>query len=237
MTGSKIIVALDLENIQEVRRLVSGLHPSLCRLKIGPVLFTRYGPALIEELMKQGYAIFLDLKFHDIPNTVAEACKAAVDLGVWMISLHISGGRAMLDAVHKIIRQSHALTKPLLIGITVLTSFDEQDLHAIGINAKMNDQVLRLAQLGMNCGLDGVVSSAQEVRQLRKTVPQALLVTPGIRLKEDKAADQKRVFTPKEAIEQGSDFLVIGRSITHAENPVQRLETIIQEIQKLDEPA
>jgi orotidine-5'-phosphate decarboxylase len=231
VSNSKIIVALDLENIQQTRQLVAGLDPKMCRLKVGPVLFTRYGAALIEGLVSQQFSVFLDLKFHDIPQTVSEACRVAVDLGVWMLSLHIAGGPAMLESVRQVMEKSQAATKPLLVGITVLTSLDEHDLQLLGINEKVEDNVLRLARFGMAHGLDGVVSSAKEVAMLRSALPKhSVLVTPGIRLKEDANSDQKRVVTPKEAIDNGADFLVIGRSITHATNPLQQLEMISKEV-------
>jgi orotidine-5'-phosphate decarboxylase len=230
----KTIVALDFDSIHPTRNLVAQLNPKLCRLKVGPVLFTRYGPALIEELIKQQFSVFLDLKFHDIPQTVAEACRAATELGVWMMTLHIAGGPAMIEMSLQAIDKVNSSKKPLLVGITALTSLDENDLRAIGITESVEEYVMRLAKLGIQCGLQGVVSSAKETPFLKKALGNtAIFVTPGIRLKSDEASDQKRILTPKDAVLNGADYLVIGRSITQAQNPLLKLQEINQEIKEV----
>jgi len=225
----KIIVALDLEDKNQLKTLISQLNPALCRLKIGKTLFTHYGPELIKQLHLQGFEIFLDLKFHDIPQQVAGACYEGAALGVWMLNVHASGGLQMLKAAKAAVDKA-ALTlnrRPLLIGVTLLTSLHESDLAQIGFQGSVEDTVLRLAKLCYDAGLDGVVCSPQEVTLLKKTFGKAFLcVTPGVRLPEDGKQDQQRVTTPEEAIGSGSDYLVIGRSITHAQVPNEVLQKI-----------
>lgn len=226
----KIIVALDHSNIDEARNLVSQLDPKLCRLKIGSVLFTHYGPSFVEELMRKGFSVFVDLKFHDIPNTVAGACRSAAELGVWMINVHVQGGHAMLAAARNELDKISG-KKPLLIGVTVLTSMDDSDLNLMGITDSVNTLVLRLVKLAQNSRLNGIVCSAQEAATLRSQLnDDFLLVTPGIRLVGDKKDDQKRTMTPQAAIEAGANYLVIGRPITQAENPAQVLQQIHNDI-------
>jgi len=211
-------------------RLVERLDPALCRLKVGKELFTAAGPALVEALAAKGYDVFLDLKYHDIPNTVAGACRAAARLGVWMVNVHASGGSAMLAAAREAI-DSGAGKRPLLIGVTVLTSLASKDLAEIGVNADAQTQVMRLARLCHQAGLDGVVCSAQEAPVLRDEFGGAFLkVTPGIRLPDDAKGDQQRVVTPVDAIKMGATHLVIGRSITSAADPVRRLQEINQQL-------
>lgn len=221
----KIIVALDFPSIDAVWRLVDVLSPTQCRLKIGNILFTRYGPNLIEMLHKKGFEIFLDLKFHDIPQTVVGAVRSAAALGVWMVNVHANGGvRMMTDAAESL--QTYQ-NPPKLVAVTVLTSLDKHDMQCMGITADLNTTVVNRAQLAQQCGLDGVVCSSQEVSLLRKKLASCfLLVTPGIRLPGDQADDQKRILSPEAAIKAGSDYLVIGRSITHSSDPVARLEAI-----------
>jgi orotidine-5'-phosphate decarboxylase len=225
----RIIVALDYPAAVSALSLAERLEPSKCRLKVGKELFTACGPGLLEQLMKLGFEIFLDLKFHDIPNTAAQACKAAASLGVWMLNVHALGGRKMLEASRDAVANS--VRPPKLIAVTVLTSMGQQDLADIGINATPADLVLRLATLARDSGLDGVVCSAQEAALLRKQCGENfLLVTPGIRPAQANLDDQQRVMTPLAAIQAGSSYLVIGRPITGAEDPLQALLKINNEI-------
>ena len=227
--NSPIIVGLDFNNEKQVMDLVNKLHPSLCKLKVGKELFTTCGPKLVEKLVVSGYDVFLDLKFHDIPNTVYKACKAAANLGVWMVNVHASGGSNMLQIARQAIDESNH--KPRLIAVTVLTSMSETDLAQIGINSDINAQVLRLAKLSYDCGLDGVVCSAQEAKLIKDaTSSQFLTVTPGIRLASDKSHDQVRIMTPVAALENLADYLVIGRSITNATDPHATLLQILADI-------
>jgi orotidine-5'-phosphate decarboxylase len=229
MSDPKIIIALDYPIAVPALALADKLEPALCRLKVGKELFTATGPALLEELMHRGYEVFLDLKFHDIPNTTAQACKAAASLGVWMVNVHALGGRKMLEAAREAIARS--AQQPKLIAVTMLTSMAQQDLAEIGINTKLADIVLRLATLARDCGLDGVVCSAQEAALLRKHCgSEFCLVTPGIRPAQASLDDQSRVMSPKAAMQAGSSYLVIGRPITQAADPLQALLEISQEI-------
>ena len=227
--GPRIIVALDFAEPSQATALLARLDPSLCRIKIGKELFTRGGPALVKQVTARGFTVFLDLKFHDIPNTVAQACKAAVDLGVWMINVHTLGGRKMLEAARDAV--AGTANRPLLIGVTLLTSLGVKDLRDIGISDTLEDQVVRLAGLAQQSGLDGVVCSAREARSLRTRFgPKFCLVTPGIRPKGAETHDQSRTMSPVEAILAGSDYLVIGRPITQAPDPLVALEAIQKEI-------
>ncbi|MGV3592686.1 MAG: orotidine-5'-phosphate decarboxylase [Gammaproteobacteria bacterium] len=224
----QIIVALDFPDAASTLRMLDALDPALCRVKVGKELFTRCGPELVRQIQARGFDVFLDLKFHDIPNTVAGAVSAAAELGVWMVNVHASGGPAMLEAARNALG---AKPSTLLTAVTVLTSLSADDLHAVGITATPEQQVLRLAQLTADCGLDGVVCSAQEIDMLRAKLPREfLLVTPGIRPAGDAAGDQKRVETPGIAIARGSSYLVIGRPITQAADPTAKLRAIIEEI-------
>ena len=228
-TDPRIIVALDFAEPEQALALLERLHPDLCRIKIGKELFTRGGPALVEKVIARGFAVFLDLKFHDIPNTVAQACKAAADLGVWMVNVHTLGGRKMLEAAGNAI--ATCATPPLLIGVTLLTSLDAQDLLDIGITASVEEQVVRLASLAQQSGLDGVVCSAREARSLRvRFGPDFCLVTPGIRPAGAAAQDQSRTMTPAAALHAGATYLVIGRPITQAPDPLAALEGIRADI-------
>lgn len=225
----KIIVALDFPSQSAALRLVEQLSPELCRLKVGKELFTRAGPALVERLMGNGFEVFLDLKFHDIPNTAAAACAAAADLGVWMINVHAAGGRRMMQAARE--RLESVAQRPLLIGVTVLTSMAQQDLAEIGLRGAPEENVLRLAMLAREAGLDGVVCSAQEARGLKQALGESfILVTPGVRPAFAATDDQRRVMTPADALAAGSDYLVIGRPITAAADPLQALRAIGEEI-------
>lgn len=227
--GPRIIVALDFPQARPALDLASRLEPAQCRVKVGSELFTSAGPALVEDLVKRGFGVFLDLKFHDIPNTVAAACRAAAALGVWMLNVHASGGQAMLEAA----REATAVTAgaPRLIAVTVLTSMSAQDLNAVGLNETPDEVVLRLALLAKNCGLDGVVCAAREASILRKECgDEFVLVTPGIRPADADTNDQQRIMTPTAAIGAGADYLVIGRPITRAPDPLRALARINQEI-------
>ena len=230
MNDPKIIIALDYPAAAPALALAERLQPELCRLKVGKELFTASGPALLEQLMRRGFEIFLDLKFHDIPNTTAQACKAAASLGVWMVNVHALGGRKMLEAAHEAIASS--AQQPKLIAVTMLTSMAQEDLADIGINATPAEMVLRLAMLARDSGLDGVVCSAQEAALLRKHCGNEFcLVTPGIRPEQASLNDQSRVMTPQAALRAGSSYLVIGRPITQAADPWQALLDICMDIE------
>lgn len=223
---SPLIVALDFAVRSELDALVDKLDPSLCRLKVGKELFTLYGPEVVRDLHRRGFEVFLDLKFHDIPNTTAAAVAAAADLGVWMVNVHASGGMKMMSAA-KAALQPFGKDAPLLIAVTVLTSMQSDELLNIGVHDNALAQVSRLAMLTSECGLDGVVCSAQEVSVLRGLIPDDfLLVTPGIRPQGSALGDQQRVATPTEAMAMGSNYLVIGRPITRSEDPLAALKQI-----------
>jgi orotidine-5'-phosphate decarboxylase len=232
ITGSRIIVALDYPDAASALQLVASLTPALCRLKVGKELFTRAGPPLVEELAGRGFDVFLDLKFHDIPNTVASACHAAADMGVWMVNVHALGGERMLLAAREgVERATHT---PLLIAVTILTSMDASDLAAVGMSGSPADNVLRLATLVQQSGLDGVVCSSRETGVLRNALgPDFRLITPGIRPLGSQADDQRRIMTPADALRAGSNYLVIGRPVTRADDPVSVLRTINSELSAL----
>ncbi|OMH30917.1 orotidine-5'-phosphate decarboxylase [Motiliproteus sp. MSK22-1] len=227
---SKVIVALDFSVGEQALAMAARLDPSLCRVKVGKELFTRSGPAIVEALQSLGFEVFLDLKFHDIPNTTAKAVLAAAELGVWMVNVHASGGRRMMEAARNELDKLNG-KKPLLIAVTVLTSMEATDLKQVGIECQPLDQVQRLAMLTQKCGLDGVVCSAQEAVALRECVNDGFkLVTPGIRPAEADQGDQRRIMTPLDAVQAGSDYLVIGRPITQAADPVAALTQITTEL-------
>ena len=227
-TDKPVIVALDFPDAGAAMRLAEKLDPALCRVKVGKELFTRAGPDLVMQLDSQGFDVFLDLKYHDIPNTVAGAVSAAADLGVWMVNVHASGGRAMMEAARKALPASG---KTLLIAVTVLTSMGQEDLAEINIGATPDEQVMTLASLTKDCGLDGVVCSARETPELRKALgSNFILVTPGIRPAGDSADDQKRIMTPEDALKAGASYLVIGRPITQAADPIATLAEINQSL-------
>ena len=227
---TSVIVALDLPSPQTAHAFVERLPLRSCRLKVGKELFVRGGPQFVTQLVDQGWDVFLDLKFHDIPNTVAAACRAAADLGVWMVNVHALGGRAMLAAARHAIDQGVG-AQPLLTAVTVLTSHDQASLQAIGVNGSPAQAVNRLAQLSADAGLDGVVCSAQEAPALRAQFgPTFRLVTPGIRPHGVAADDQQRIVTPAMALQAGACDPVIGRPITRAEDPVAALQSIDSEI-------
>ncbi|PWI34976.1 orotidine-5'-phosphate decarboxylase [Vibrio albus] len=226
MIDQKVIVALDYDKQQDALAFVDKIDPASCRLKVGKEMFTLFGPDFVRELHKRGFSVFLDLKFHDIPNTCSKAVRAAAELGVWMVNVHASGGERMMTASREIL-EPYGSDRPLLIGVTVLTSMEQSDLAGIGLDLPPQEQVMRLAHLTKNSGLDGVVCSAQEASMLKSELGQAFkLVTPGIRPAGSAVGDQKRIMTPAEAISAGSDYLVIGRPITQADNPSAVLEQI-----------
>ncbi|NRA70630.1 MAG: orotidine-5'-phosphate decarboxylase [Gammaproteobacteria bacterium] len=226
---SKVVVALDFDNQQSALDFVATIAPNSCRLKIGKEMFTYFGPEFVRKLVGMGFDVFLDLKFHDIPNTVAKAVTAAAELGVWMVNVHATGGANMMKAA------SAALTPygdkaPLLIAVTVLTSMEETELPLIGVESSLEEHVIKLASLAKDCGLDGVVCSAQEATKLKSILGQKFkLVTPGIRPAGSAVGDQKRIMTPEEAVAAGSDYLVIGRPITKSTSP----STVLTEINDL----
>jgi orotidine-5'-phosphate decarboxylase len=229
MKDPKIIIALDYSTSASALALAERLQPSLCRVKVGKELFTASGPALLEQLMQRGFEVFLDLKFHDIPNTTAQACKVAASLGVWMVNVHASGGRRMMEAAREGL--ANFTNPPKLIAVTVLTSMAQADLADLGINVTAAEQVLRLAGLAQASGMDGVVCSAQEAALLRKQAGAGFcLVTPGIRPANASADDQFRVMTPQAALQAGSNYLVIGRPVTQAADPLQALLGICRDI-------
>ena len=227
MKDPRIIVALDFSSAEQALCLAKKLDPVLCRVKIGKELYTAAGPMIVEKLMSKGFEVFLDLKFHDIPNTVASSCRVAADLGVWMINVHALGGKKMLDAA----RDALPLGKTKLIAVTLLTSIGSDDLESIGLNNEPGKVVQKLAMLAYSCGLDGVVCSVLEAVQLRQEMGAGFcLVTPGIRPIDALRDDQNRIATPQIAIQNGSDYLVIGRPITQAADPLLMLQHLNKEI-------
>jgi orotidine-5'-phosphate decarboxylase len=225
----RIVVALDFPELAPALALVERIDPRLCRLKVGKEMFTRFGPELVRRLVDGGFQVFLDLKYHDIPNTVAAACGAAADLGVWMINVHALGGRRMMEAAgERLARLSH---RPLLVAVTILTSLGEEDIQEVGLTGTPQSNVLRLAALAQSSGLDGVVCSPREAGAIREQSGDGFtLVTPGIRPRHAALNDQTRVMSPVEALNSGADYLVIGRPVTGADDPLGALEDIDSEI-------
>lgn len=226
---SRIVVALDYPDAASALAFVDRLTPGSCRLKVGKELFTAAGPALLESIMKRDFEVFLDLKYHDIPNTTAHACKVAAELGVWMVNVHALGGRRMMEQARNILEAYSK--RPLLIAVTILTSMNTADLEELGLPGEPSDWVMRLAALAQKSGLDGVVCSAQEATLLKQRLGKDFcLVTPGIRPAGSSADDQSRIVTPLQAVKNGSDYLVIGRPITQALDPVATLAAINLEL-------
>ena len=226
---SRVIVALDYDNQQSALDLAEQLDPSQCRLKVGKELFTVAGPQLVKALAERNFDVFLDLKFHDIPNTTAHAVSAAADLGVWMANVHACGGGRMMEAAQHSLEQKGS--DMLLIAVTVLTSMDQSDLQQVGVSSSPTEHVLHLARLAKSCGLQGVVCSAQEASTLKTDLGTDFkLVTPGIRLLGSAEDDQRRIVSPENAIALGSDYLVIGRPITQSANPLATLNQINQSL-------
>ncbi len=229
-TDKKVIVALDFDNQTEALRFVKQLQPSECRLKVGKEMFTYFGPEFVQQLVDDGFDVFLDLKFHDIPNTVAKACVAAAKLGVWMVNVHASGGTKMMKAAVDAL-EPFGDSRPKLIAVTVLTSMSEDDLREQGINMSPQERVLELAKLTKAAGFDGVVCSAQEASTLRQALGEDfVLVTPGIRPEGSEVGDQKRIMTPVAALKAGVDYMVIGRPITQSSRPLDTLKSINQSL-------
>ena len=229
----QIIVALDFSTPAKALNFLEQLNPDLCRVKVGKELFAAGGPELVKSIVDKNFDVFLDLKFHDIPNTVANAVKVAADLGVWMLNIHASGGSSMMIAAREAL-ESERSKRPLLIGVTVLTSMARNDLYEVGVNEDVQKHVNKLAKLAYNSGLDGVVCSAAETKILRVSMPlEFKLITPGIRRPQDATEDQKRVVGPAAAIRNGSDYLVIGRPITEANSPLEALIDFNSEINQL----
>jgi orotidine-5'-phosphate decarboxylase len=227
--NKRIIVALDCARAEDAMELVKQFSPEICRLKIGKELFTSSGPELVKQIVAAGYDVFLDLKFHDIPSTVAKAVSAAAELGVWMVNVHASGGAEMMRAARAALAERNK--RPLLIAVTVLTSMQQNDLPAIGIERSVLEHVLRLSVLASESGMDGVVCSAEETPELRKLLrDDFILVTPGIRPAGAPSQDQKRTVSPRDALLAGSSYLVIGRPITQARRPGERLIEIQEQI-------
>ncbi|MBW3116026.1 MULTISPECIES: orotidine-5'-phosphate decarboxylase [Providencia] len=232
-THSPIIVALDYENANEALAFVDRIDPRDCRLKVGKEMFTFNGPQFVKSLHDRGFDIFLDLKFHDIPNTVARAVAAAAEMGVWMVNVHASGGARMMEAARQSL-EPYGKEAPLLTAVTVLTSMDESDLIGVGINLSPAAHAERLALLTKQCGLDGVVCSAHEAQRLKQICGADFkLVTPGIRPTGSDVGDQRRIMTPQDAVKAGVDYMVIGRPITRSENPTATLQQINQSIEGL----
>ncbi|OSN07845.1 orotidine-5'-phosphate decarboxylase [Lonsdalea iberica] len=225
--SSPIIVALDYASQRDAYEFVDRIDPQRCRLKVGKEMFTLFGPQLVNDLQQRGFKVFLDLKFHDIPNTTARAVAAAAELGVWMVNVHASGGARMMQAAKEALLP-YGADAPLLIAVTVLTSMDEDDLRGLGITLSPAEQAERLAVLTQQCGLDGVVCSAHEAARLRQRCGAAFqLVTPGIRPAGSAAGDQRRIMTPEQAKLAGVDYMVIGRPITQSSDPAQTLNAIL----------
>ncbi len=228
----KLIVALDFDNQPTAMTLVDRLDPTLCALKVGNEMFTLLGPDFVRSLVARQFKVFLDLKFHDIPNTVARACKASADLGVWMLNVHASGGLAMMKAAREAL-EAYGPLRPLLIAVTVLTSMSAEELLLSGLNQSLENRVSDLARLALAAEVDGVVSSALEVPSIKAACGQKFLtITPGIRLRNDSQDDQSRVITPEQAIKAGSDYLVVGRSITRASKPASVVDELLSMINK-----
>ena len=224
-----VIVALDFSDSRQTLGFVEQLDPKLCRVKVGFELFVSSGPDLVRNLVAQGFDIFLDLKFHDIPNTVAAACAAASELGVWMLNIHATGGRTMMEVAKQAV--SNTQNRPNIIGVSVLTSLADDDLKKIGISRSVTEQVQELASLAKAAGLDGVVCSGQEASILRASLGEDfLLVTPGIRPRGYGSDDQKRIMDPVEAVKAGANYLVIGRPITQASRPMEVLRAVNDQI-------
>jgi orotidine-5'-phosphate decarboxylase len=232
MEDSRIIVALDYSNSEQAWNLIRQLDPARCRVKVGKELFTCAGPNWVKHLITQGFQVFLDLKFHDIPNTVARACAAAAELGVWMLNIHALGGLAMMEAARDAL--ANRPFRPKLLAVTLLTSMDATTLRQVGLTGTPEENVLRLARLANTAGLEGVVCSGLEAPALRQALgSKFLLVTPGIRPVGAEVGDQQRVLTPRAAILSGADYLVIGRPITAAPDPMAALEAIEAEIKRI----
>ncbi|KNW24742.1 orotidine 5'-phosphate decarboxylase [Salmonella enterica] len=226
ITESPVVVALDYHERDKALAFVDKIDPRDCRLKVGKEMFTLFGPQLVRDLQQRGFDVFLDLKFHDIPNTTARAVAAAADLGVWMVNVHASGGARMMAAARDALAP-FGKDAPLLIAVTVLTSMETSDLRDLGVTLSPAEHAERLARLTQQCGLDGVVCSAQEAVRFKQALGAAFkLVTPGIRPAGSEAGDQRRIMTPEQALSAGVDYMVIGRPVTQSVDPAQTLKDI-----------
>lgn len=229
MNNPRVIVALDFDCPERAIEVARSLDPADCRVKVGKELFTRAGPTVVEKLQSLGFEVFLDLKFHDIPNTVAGACRAAADLGVWMINVHALGGARMMAAAAAAV--ASAAVPPRLVAVTVLTSLTAQDLRSVGLPGDPEALALELARLAGRCGLDGVVCSPREAAAMRSAMgSEWIIVTPGVRSSANLGDDQRRTLGPREALEAGADYLVVGRPVTAADDPAGALRTILSEL-------
>jgi len=227
----KIIIALDVSARDHAMRLVQDLHDLAGMFKVGSQLFTACGPQIVSDIIGAGGKVFLDLKFHDIPNTVVHAAAEAAKLGVSMMTVHSSGGRAMMTSVSKDLQEKFGTRKPMVVAITVLTSFDTRALFEIGVEFPVEEHVQRLARFAESCGMDGVVCSPQEIRQLRKTLGKDFkIVTPGIRMPDQSLNDQERIATPREAIDAGADYIVVGRAVTNDVEPRAATERLLKSL-------
>jgi orotidine-5'-phosphate decarboxylase len=227
----KIIIALDVSSRDQAMQLVRDLHDMVGMFKVGSQLFTACGPQIVREIISAGGKVFLDLKFHDIPNTVMHAATEAARLGVSMMTVHASGGRAMMESVSKELQGKFGGNKPIVVAITVLTSLDTRSLFEIGIELPLEEQVQRLALFAQECGMDGVVCSPREIQLVRKTVnPKFKIVTPGIRMPNQSLNDQQRISTPHDAIEAGADYIVVGRAVTEDANPRMAVQNLLQSV-------
>ena len=224
-----IIVALDYPTSDAALKLADQFDPKLCRVKVGKELFTSCSAEIVGTLRDKGFDVFLDLKFHDIPKTTAMAVKVAAEMGVWMVNIHCSGGLRMMTACRDVLEQRSG-PKPMLIGVTVLTSMEREELASIGLDIEPHEQVMRLASLAQEAGLDGLVCSALEARDLKIAHPALKLVTPGIRSAGSAQDDQRRIMTARQAIDSGSDYLVIGRRVTQSDDPAKELSAVVAEI-------
>ncbi len=225
----KIIVALDFSSREQALELLKDLRDAVGMFKVGGQLFTACGPQIVREIVAGGGKVFLDLKFHDIPNVVTRSAVEAAKLGVTMMTIHASAGRITMQSVAKELREQFGAQKPIVVGVTVLTSFDTRDLFEIGIEVPVEEQVQRLARFAEECGLDGVVCSPQEIQQVRKLVnPGFKIVTPGIRMPGQSANDQQRIATAQDAFASGADYIVVGRPVTEAQDRRQAVERMLQ---------
>jgi len=227
----KIILVLDVSSRAEAMKLVRPLCQQVGMFKVGMQLFTAEGPSIVREIVDLGGKVFLDLKFHDIPNTVSHGVLEAARLGVSMLTIHASGGRAMMETVAKDLKNAFGDKRPLVVAVTVLTSLNESGLHEVGVSRGLEDQVIELARLAETCDIDGVVCSPQEIRLVRSAAgPQFKIVTPGIRMPGQSANDQQRLATPQEALTAGADYIVVGRAITAAPDPLLALGNVVQSV-------
>ena len=227
----KVIIALDVSSRDEALQLVKQLHDLAGMFKVGSQLFMAAGAPIVREIIDGGGKVFLDLKFHDIPNTVSHAALEAAKLGISMMTIHAAGGRAMMQTVAKDLHEKFGDRKPIVVAVTVLTSLDTKALFEMGLEMPVNEQVERLALLAQNCGIDGVVCSPREIQIVRKVIePKFKIVTPGIRLPDQSLNDQQRIATPREAISAGADYIVVGRAVTHEADSRSALQRLLEQM-------